>query len=94
METSDTRLQPDPNVVSTKLSDDEMVLLHVVTKRYYTLNETGIRIWELFQAGKHTTEIAVALEMEYTTEPEQAFHAVRAFTEELKSEGLMLEKPG
>lgn len=92
MHTTDILLQPDPNVVSTKLSDDEMVLLHVVTKQYYTLNETGVRIWDLLQAGKHAAEISIALEAEYTVEPEHASRCVSTFIEALKRESLVSER--
>ena len=51
MITLDTRVQPDNEVVDTELEGGEMVLLHLQTKHYYSLNVTGIRIWQALKGG-------------------------------------------
>src|SRR5262249_55613632 len=45
------RVCPRPEVVDTELDDGEMVLLHLESKTYYTLNLTGLRIWQGLKAG-------------------------------------------
>jgi hypothetical protein len=44
---ADAACHPDPNVVFTRLGENDGVLLHLNTKRYYSLNGTGSRLWEL-----------------------------------------------
>ena len=51
MITLDTRVRPDDDVVDTELEGGEMVLLHLLTKQYYSLNVTGIRIWQALKGG-------------------------------------------
>ena len=84
---------PKPNVVSTELDDEEAVLLDLTTRRYYTLNDTGARIWELLNAGKTTAEIAAALTEEWTVEQPDALAYVQAFLNELADEGLIDRRP-
>ena len=48
----ETIVHAHTSLVFTRLDATEAVLLHLGTKRYYTLNETGARIWELLQHGR------------------------------------------
>ena len=41
----DEKVRPHAQVVDTKLDDGEIVLLHLDSKTYYSLNPTGERIW-------------------------------------------------
>ncbi|SOH02577.1 PqqD family protein [Candidatus Kuenenia stuttgartiensis] len=52
------RVTPDPDVVITELEGKEAVLLHLGTKMYFTLNETGLRIWQMFSSGLTVGEIS------------------------------------
>jgi hypothetical protein len=42
--------EPHPSVVCTVI-DDGGVLLHLDTKYYYSLNASGLRVWDLLEAG-------------------------------------------
>ena len=44
---AEPRYRTNPNVIYTKLDDAEAVLLDVQTQMYYSVNETGLIIWEL-----------------------------------------------
>jgi coenzyme PQQ synthesis protein D (PqqD) len=85
----DTVMHPHPSLVFTRLDDNEAVLLHLDTKRYYTLNETGARIWELLQHGRCAQEIARALQDDYAITDEEAMPVLLAFVDELQQEGLV-----
>jgi coenzyme PQQ synthesis protein D (PqqD) len=89
MLTSDTPVRPHPSVVFTRLDATEAVLLHLGTKRYYSLHETGALVWELVQEGRPLTGIAEALQAEYTVESAPAMTAVLAFVDVLLHEGLV-----
>jgi len=45
-----------PHAVSASL-ESGAVVLHMVTKRYFTLNESGALIWSLLEQGCGGTEI-------------------------------------
>lgn len=85
----ETVLHPHPSLVFTQLDDTEAVLLHLDTKRYYTLNETGTRIWELLQQSRNAQEIALALQDNYALTDEEALPLLLAFVDELLQEGLV-----
>ncbi len=85
-------LQANPNVVMTKLDERSAILLHLRTKQYYTLNETGIRIWELIHAGHGVDEIAATLQTEYNVQQEEATRSVSAFCESLRLEDLLQQR--
>lgn len=86
----ETILHPHPSLVFTRLDDAEAVLLHLDTKRYYTLNETGSRIWELLQQGRSAQHIVQALQNDYAVTNEEAMPVLSAFVGELQQEGLIL----
>ncbi|QII11529.1 hypothetical protein KsCSTR_21500 [Candidatus Kuenenia stuttgartiensis] len=52
------RVTPDPDVVITELEGKEAVLLHLGTKMYFTLNETGLWIWQMLSSGLTPGEIS------------------------------------
>jgi hypothetical protein len=85
----DTVIHPHPSLVFTRLDETEAVLLHLDTKRYYTLNDTGARIWELLQQGRCAQEIALALQEDYAITDEEAMPVLLAFMDELQQEGLV-----
>jgi hypothetical protein len=85
----ETVLHPHPSLVFTRLDDAEAVLLHLDTKRYYTLNDTGTRIWELLPQGRSAQKIAKALQDDYAVTDEEALPMVLAFMDELQQEGLV-----
>jgi hypothetical protein len=89
MSTAKAHFRPHPSVVFTRLDATEAVLLHLETQRYYSLNETGARLWELLHDGLTPHAIAAALQEEYTVEAAPALDAVLALVEDLHQEGLV-----
>jgi hypothetical protein len=94
MLTADTPVRPHPSVVFTRLDAAEAVLLHLGTKRYYSVNETGARLWELLQEGRPLATMAEVLQAEYTVDSAPAMAAVLTFVEELYQEGLVQTHSG
>jgi hypothetical protein len=89
MITLHSKIQPSPQAIYTQLSEDEGVLLHMDTKRYYTLNETGSVIWNHLGRGLSLSEIAEKLQQEYEVEIQQAQNSVVRLAQELKQEKLV-----
>ena len=80
------------DVVFTDMSSDEGregVLLNVATRRYYSLNETGLVLYERLAAGDSVETAAQHLNAVYDTDPETARASARHLVEELAARGLL-----
>ncbi|HLB10262.1 MAG TPA: PqqD family protein [Gemmatimonadaceae bacterium] len=62
---------------------DGAVLLNLQTKRYFSLNETGTRIWELVQQGAEEQSIVATLIREYEVDEATAGAEVRRMLDAL-----------
>ena len=78
-----------PEAVFTSLDPTSAAVLHLGTKRYYTLNETGQRIWQLLAQGGTKDEVASVLAEEYDIDLTTARRGVERFVDELRDEGLL-----
>src|SRR5690242_16136761 len=87
--TPDVTFTADPNVIATSLLDGETVLLHLLTQRYYTLNETGAEIWQGLTQGHTLGAISQALVERYTLTLAEAEQAVRVLLNDLLTEKLV-----
>ncbi len=83
------KVKPDPDVVVTELEIKEAVLLHLGTKNYFTLNDTGLRIWQMLSSGLTPMEICKRLQEEYDVSPEKAKESVLNLIGELVDEKLV-----
>lgn len=83
------RWVPAPDVTYTKLDEEEAVLLNLETKQYFSLNETGLLIWERLQEQSALADVAAALSQSYDVEQEAALRYVRRFVETLRQDGLV-----
>lgn len=81
----------NPSVVCSEL-DDGAVLLDLDSKYYYSLNETGLRIWQFIEESQSPLEIAKKLANEYEIDVEIAEGSVVRLVEELKQENLIISK--
>jgi hypothetical protein len=62
---------------------DGAVLLNLQTKRYFSLNETGTRIWEMVQQTADEEAIVATLLSEYDVNETLARSEVRRILDEL-----------
>lgn len=83
------RVTPNPEVVITELEGKEAVLLHLGTKMYFTLNETGLRIWQMLSSGLTPGEISEIIQNEFDVLPEKAGESVLNLIHELIREKLV-----
>jgi len=83
-----TRYRIVPDALSASLSDGA-VLLQLYTKRYFSLNETGSRIWSLLEQQATDEEIIDALVREYDVEKPEAARAVNQLLDDLVAERLV-----
>jgi hypothetical protein len=93
VESLDARYEQDPNVVSRKISG-EQILVPVRKKAadvaaIFVLNETGARIWSLLDGQHSLGEIADMLAQEYEVKPEAARADVAQVVGELYELGML-----
>jgi hypothetical protein len=88
-----SRFTPHPDVVETILATGEVVLLHLQTKAYFSLNETGSRIWKLLKEDSSIGRISQDLESSYEVTDEEARNSVRALLDELAAAKLVVPSP-
>jgi hypothetical protein len=69
--------------------EDGAVVLHMGTKRYYSLNETGTFVWRRLEDGVEDTDIAAQMVEEYDVGIDVAKRAVAGLLEELVKESLI-----
>lgn len=90
MLTAESKVKAHPEVVDTTLPNREVVLLHLGTKRYYSLNQTGSLIWQLLGRGLSMRQIGKDLENAFEVTPEEARQSVLDLVTELVNEKLAL----
>jgi Coenzyme PQQ synthesis protein D (PqqD) len=86
----DQKVRPHSEVVDTKLDDGEVVLLHLESKTYYSLNPTGERIWRGLKEGLSLGEISRTLQEEFDVGPQVADKSVLDLVNELCEQKLAL----
>jgi hypothetical protein len=69
--------------------EDGAVVLHMGTKRYYSLNETGAFVWRRLEGGIARAEIVAQLVDEYDVGIAEAEMAVARLLDELLQESLI-----
>jgi hypothetical protein len=83
-------LRPHPKCLLTVLDDGNGVILNLDTKFYFTLNETGVALWQALEGGAGTArEIARELAQKFEVEESEALDDVRAVLLELVAEHLV-----
>lgn len=78
----------------TATLSDGAVLLNLHSKRYFSLNETGTRVWGLLEQNAELDDIVRTLTAEYDVAESDARREVMALVAELLAEGLVVEASG
>jgi hypothetical protein len=90
-ETTGKRFRAKEDVVFTDLDDGSAVLLHLQTKYYFSLNETGSFLWKLLERENGTTEAELIEELcsAFDVERGKARSDIGDFIKDLKEQGLI-----
>ena len=80
--------KPNSNVLFKRLGD-ETVLFHLDTDRFYELNSTAARFWELLHSGCDVPEIRERLLQEFEVDPEKLNGEIDTLLASLKQEDLI-----
>ena len=84
-----------PSVLFTDLEDGTSVLLHLDSKFYYTLNETGTVIWRTLmeKEGAGSTELAQTLAAsQFDVEENTLAEDIDTMFSEMVSEQILMEE--
>ena len=83
-----------PESVLAANLQSEAVLLHMDTKRYYQLNETGQFIWRLLEQRKSAQEIVAELVTTYDVSSDVAAAEYERLIRDLGAHGLVESAEG
>ena len=86
----DDKISPSSEVVDTTLNEGEVVLLHLESKMYYSLNSTGEQIWRGLKEGVSLNEISQRLQDEFDVSEQDADRSVVDLVNELCEQKLAL----
>jgi hypothetical protein len=89
MKANHTRLTIPPEVIFRDL-DDEAVILHTQTGRYFGLNEVGRRMWNLLHQHGQITSVYETILAEYDVDPEELSTDLMNFIQALAAHRLLL----
>ena len=83
-------LRAEPRVILTELEDGTGLLLHLGTKLYFTLNESGVFVWKQLSAAPRTrAALTVALVERYATTGDVAERDLAQLLDEMIGEQLV-----
>ena len=78
-----------PSHVLIRFLDKESVLLNIDTERYFGLDETGTRMWQLVTAAPKVQDAFQQLLDEYDVQPEQLRENLTELLDRLVENGLL-----
>ncbi len=81
-------MKPNPNVLFRRLGDD-IVLFHLDTDRFYELNGTAARFWELLTSGHDVVHARRQILEEFVVDPDQLASEAEALLSSLRRENLI-----
>jgi hypothetical protein len=84
------RYQPNTARVAAKVMDGEAVIIDLVTGTYYSLANTGGRIWQLIEAALTMDEMAQQLAADYGIPHSRATGDIEALLAKLAAEHLIV----
>ncbi|MER2598411.1 MAG: PqqD family protein [Caldilineales bacterium] len=87
---SDTRPAKNQAQVIDRLVDGAVLLIHLPSGDYYSLDEVGSRIWQAIDGSCTAAQIAELISAEYAVDRDKAMTDVLHLVEELAEAGLVL----
>ena len=86
-------LRPHPRAVLQTMHDGSAVVLHLDTRYYFTLSESGALLWKTLAdagTGLTPTDLASALTTEYEIDDETARHDVESWLARMLADELLV----
>lgn len=86
--TTTYRRHPDLRLAAL---EGEGVALHLGSRKYFTVSETGVTILELLEEPRALDQLVAGLVERYDVDAPRAEQSVRAFLDRCRASGLILE---
>jgi hypothetical protein len=83
------QLRPHPEVL-TQPTIQSVILLHLHTDRFYELNQTAGRFWELLNTGHNLAEIQACMLADYDVDEAQLADEIADIVTMMRNEGLVI----
>jgi hypothetical protein len=90
---TDLRARVSDDVMSERFGD-EVVLLNLKTNRFFSLNRTGARLWELLVSGERLGAIEEQLRREFEVDPAELAADVQRMLASMQDEQLVRLEEG
>lgn len=87
----DTVVQRGTECVEARMGD-QTVMMSIAQGRYFAVEETAQRIWQLVGEPRRVREISAILQGEYEVAPDQCEAQLLAFLDDLAASGLIAER--
>ena len=82
------KLRRNPDVIS-QILDNEAILLHIQKEVYYSLDETGLRIWQLLGEYGELQPVLSQMQKEFNVDELTLKNDLNRIVDELIKEGLL-----
>ena len=69
-------------------SDDELIMIHAETGKFFALKDSGLQIWNLLDSESDLDAIGHALEQQFAIDGETCRTEVREFADQLVEAGF------
>ena len=89
MDSTAVILRLRPSRLSWRLIDDELVVLDLERSEYFTVNTTGIVLWNLLENGATSEELTGALTEQFEIDAASAANEVAAFVDMLRDLAML-----
>ena len=76
--------------VNYELFEDEVIIINFDSGKYYSLDKTGMVIWQLIEQGLNMSQILHALNARYTGEAVAIQKTTKKYINDLLLEGLII----
>lgn len=86
----DTSVAKDSNQVIDRVVDGEVLLIHLRSGDYFSLNSTGTKVWENIDGSRTVRDLAALVVAEYDCEEPQVLSDVLSLVNQLADEGLVV----
>lgn len=83
--------QPAAERIAAKVIDGEAVIIDLLSGTYYSLSDSGGRVWELMESGCSVEQIAEELSREFGVSAARACDDVEALFRHLFDENLVVD---
>lgn len=81
--------QPDAGVLTSAIPNEDILLVHQDTGKYYSLNQTGSLIWKRIEGSACDADIVEELVSRFDVTPEAAAAALSEFLHDLTTQRLI-----